>query len=302
MLVAGSHALVSHALVSHGVIDRKPKDIDYICTQKEYDNYMDEFKDKIVDVQPKKYGFLVFRLGSTPVEFEIIEKRPSSEFFNQFNRIGGFSMLPLPILYALKMSHRFLKNSPHFLKTMRDIQAMEKMGVTIPEEAKEWYSARVKETYDYKHPVLNAKKDDFFRDTFYVWEHDSIHEAIKLNERPCYDYFKHDTADVMCSKDKFFAQPEHIRMGAVYEESCVLALERCLIPHNFKTEPHVAFLMALKTVCTYVTSGWFREYAWDNYDKAVEMFYELGETRFVDAYNKAKDENRLIPWVAPVTE
>ena len=294
MLVVGSHALART-----GIIDRKPKDIDYICTRHEYDVYMEVFADKIVEVKPKKYGFLVFRMGSTPIEFEIVEMRPSSEFLLQFNVPDMITYAPPELLLALKMSHRFLKNSTHFLKTMKDIKIMQEHGVVVPERYKEWLKLREKETYDYGHPVLNAKKGDFFRDTFYVWDHDSIHEAIKLNDRPCYDYFKVDAADVMCSKDFFFAQDESIRMGAVYEESCVLALERCLIPHNFKTLPHTAFLMALKTVCTGVTSGWFREYAWTHYNEVVEMFYTLGETRYIDAYNKAKDENRLIPYNKP---
>lgn len=33
---------------------------------------------------------------------------------------------PLVLLYTLKMSHEYLKDSPHFLKTMKDIQTMRK--------------------------------------------------------------------------------------------------------------------------------------------------------------------------------
>lgn len=66
-------------------------------------------------------------------------------------------------LYMLKMSHRYLKNSPHFLKTMSDIQNMRKNGAVIEPRYQQIYEERQAVTYDYAHPNLNVTKDEFFK-------------------------------------------------------------------------------------------------------------------------------------------
>ena len=86
------------------------------------------------------------------------------------------------------------------------------------------------------------------------------------------DSIKADTAEVFCSKEKFLEAPEHIRLATVLEESYVLALERHQIPNNFEPPRDRSFLIALEKVCTSIASGWWREYAWENYD-AVRALY-----------------------------
>lgn len=58
----------------------------------------------------------------------------------------------LNVLYMLKMSHRYLKDSPHFLKTMQDIHAMRKLGAVIPAEWESFYQDRMRDTYT--HSIL----------------------------------------------------------------------------------------------------------------------------------------------------
>jgi hypothetical protein len=196
--------------------------------------------------------------------------------------------------YALKMSHRFLRNSPHFMKTMRDIHYLRSIGATIPDSLQEWYVEREKETYWYKHPKLDQGKGDFFKDDGinYVYDHDTIHLAVKRFELPAYEYFKADDAEVLCSKDKWDALPEEIKLSAVLEESMVLAIERCLVPFNFTTEPKKAFLMALSKVCSSITSGWFRSYGWENFDKVVALYSD----DYVDKFKAALEAGEIKPF------
>lgn len=301
MLLIGSRALVSYGF------ERKPKDWDYIATQTEYDNFSEINKEKIVLVTPKKYGYVVYMQGSDPIEIEIVEKRPSTQvlmdnwetWFPYYS--GRGFMASLGLLYALKMSHRFLKNSPHFLKTMRDIKEIEAKGWHecngIPSHLKDWFKMREKETYDYSHPSLNKKKKDFFVDDFYVYDHDSIHAVVALNELPAFNYFKEDTAEVKCSKEKFFNEcSEDVRLAAVYEESAVLALERHQIPNDFRPSPEKSFLISLEKVCTGITSGWFREYAWRNYHKVIDLYHKQGKDKYVTLFKQAID-NGLKPQI-----
>ena len=190
--------------------------------------------------------------------------------------VGEKTFASLDVLYMLKMSHRYLKNSPHFTKTMNDIHTLRKCGAKIRNEHVDFYNRRVEATYSYGHPKLNQSKNDFFADDGinYVYDHDSIHEQVKQMENPAYSYFKHENEEVLCDMKKFFEIDEQIRLNAVFEESMVLALERSIVPYNLRSPADYgrSFKMALQKVCTSITSGKFREYAWENYNHVLGMF------------------------------
>lgn len=201
------------------------------------------------------------------------------------------------VLYAMKLSHKYKKNSVHFLKTLRDIQEFKKMNLKFDEELKEILAHREKLTYNYSHPKLAQGKKTFFTDSVpYQYDHDTIHEAVKMLDRPAYQYYMQDGAEVMCSKEKFFELPEIVRLYGVLEESYVLALERAIIPHqtNYKR----AFDIALEKVCTSITSGWFREFAYENYDKIQALYHPS----FVDKFNKALALGEIAPYKVGVDE
>lgn len=192
---------------------------------------------------------------------------------------GQMCLVPsLNALYTLKMSHRYLRNSPFFTKTMLDIKMLRKAGAADGSDFyADWYEKRVAETYSYAHPKLNVSKDAFFTDDVpYQYDHDSIHEAVKLGEKPAYTYFL--DGEVKTSKELFLAAGRNVQLRAVYEEACVLALERSVIPHN--TDPKKAFELALEKVCTSITSGWFREFAWENYNDVLAMYDSCYVTDF----------------------
>jgi len=212
---------------------------------------------------------------------------------------------------ALKLSHRFKKDSPHFLKTMRDVQAYKAAGIVLtPELENLWLPQREAETYTYNHPKLNVAKGEFFSGdgVRYVYDHDTIHEAVALINSsrrvagpstpgkltsyyedyniPAYTFYMQDGAQVMTDADKFNDCPEQIRLYGVYEEACVLALERSQIPFDFKPDPRYSFELALMKVCTSITSGWFRWYAWENYDKVLDLYNQLGTMDYIERFKR----------------
>lgn len=212
-----------------------------------------------------------------------------------FGTISLMSRVATPdINYLLKLSHRYKKNSVHFNKTRQDIIAFEEKYKFIKmqgDEFKSMLALRERLTYNYSHPKLATGKKQFFTDSVpYQYDHDTIHEAVKMLDRPAYTYYMQEGAEVMCSKEKFFELPEIVRLYGVLEESYVLALERAIIPHN--TDPKRAFDIALEKVCTSITSGWFREFAYDNYDKIQSLYHES----FVNKFNKALDEGKILPY------
>lgn len=205
----------------------------------------------------------------------------------------------LNVLYAIKMSHRYKRNSPHFLKTLRDIQFFRHKGANLDcEELQEIVKLREKESYNYTHPVLNQSKENFFSGDGidYVYDHDTIHEAIALGKQPAYTYYIQDGAAVMTSKEKFFAVHQRVRLAGVYEEVCVLALERSQIPFDFTIDPKHSFITALIKVCSSITSGWFREFAWENFDTIIAMYRARGEDDYVKRFKANESVLKPFGW------
>lgn len=175
-------------------------------------------------------------------------------------------------LFALKVSHRYRKDYRHFAKTMRDYHVMRDIGCKIPDM--DWLRMRERETYTKARPKLNVSKTAFFADAtnVYPYDHDSIHVAVAHLGKPAYEFYKGDTAEVMCSRKKWDECSEDVRLHGVLEEAYVLALERSQIPHAGKISPRDSFMIAMEKVCTSITSGWFRDFAYDNYYTVLAMY------------------------------
>lgn len=185
----------------------------------------------------------------------------------------GITVASLDVLYMLKMTHRYKKNTPFFNKTMWDILAFRQVGAVIRDEHQAFYKRRYDETLSYGHPKLNQSKKNFFTDDVpYIYDHDTIHLAVAKLDKPAYNYYKPDENEVQCSREMFEQADETIRILGVYEEACVLALERSHIPYGDTVSEEQSFFMALEKVCTSITSGWFREFAWENYFKVVRLY------------------------------
>ena len=129
----------------------------------------------------------------------------------------------------------------------------------------------------------------------YVYDHDSIHLTVAIKSKwdsfsnkpvPAYTLYMQDGAAVMTDKQKFFAVPAHVRLYGVYEEACVLALERSQIPYDFQPDARWSFEMALMKVCTSITSGWFRGWAYDHYDDVMALYESLGESDYVERFQR----------------
>ena len=294
----------SQALKYWGKLDREPKDWDFIATIDEVESFIGRHKEKIVSSYPIKDGdkIIVHMKDELPIEFEVAWEGTTGESLlkrydsymqihdkvNLKNVFGLYVQVAEPnTLFELKHSHRFLKNSPHFLKTMKDWRFLrDECGCEI--ENPEWVKQREKETYTYSHPKLNVSKDNFFKgdEVPYIYDHDTVHIAVKRGEKPAYEYYLEDGEEVKCSKEKFFSAPEEVRLNGVLEEAMVLALERSQIPHKGVLTPKESFEIALFKVCTSITSGWFREFGWLNYPKVMELY----DDKYVDKFWKAVDE------------
>ena len=287
MLLIGSHAL-NYRL---GKI-REPVDIDYIGTFEELVEYQKKHKESIESIVYESDKKVIIKRKDCIVEFEVAYEGESG--FDALS-FGGEKILfdgtvvtvpDINVLFEIKSSHRYLKDSPHFLKTMNDRVLLKEAGAQITN--KEFLSKREKETYTYKHPKLNVNKYNFFKDDNikYIYDHDTIHISMAHKEKPAYMYFKPEDKEVMVSKSMWDLLDEETKIYSIVEESYVLALERSQIPHPNVLTPLQSFELALMKVCTSITSGWWREYAYDHYYDAHKLYNPSYLNNFWEAVDK----------------
>lgn len=289
LAVLGSTALNKYKFV------RDPVDMDILG---DYDSLQSYFKEvgkneKIVANYPSDSGRkIIVKTDKRIIEAEVAWPDSDSERLLEIclneshpELHEGMVVPSLDVLYMLKMSHRFRKNSPHFLKTLRDIQLMKSMGAKIRPEYEEWLTWREEITYKNQLPKLNVSKKEFFSgdNVPYIYEHDSLHEAIKFKDVPAYTLFS--GGEVWSDMKKFETLAEEDKLLAVLEEACVLAAERSQTAFNPPPDKRWSFEFALSKVCTSITSGKFRSYSYENYDKVVAMYDDFGHT-YMDKVNE----------------
>lgn len=310
MILIGSRALVLRA---PGLLDRKPLDYDFIASKEEAESFIEKNSDKIKINERLDFEKKIIVKGDSIIEFELIKPDSSNEMAQDLInndketvnlQFGGMPMqVPsLDMLYTIKSSHKYLKNSDHFWKNAMDYHRMKAVGAKIRPEFKDFHSLREKETYTYKHPKLNQSKSSFFADgsLLYKYDHDSIHVAVKNLDKPAYRYYMKDGEEVQCDRAKFDALPENIKMLGVQEESAVLAIERSLVPHPGVWSPKQAWHFALSKVCTSITSGWFRAFAYENLFKILkiypENYFEKFQSALADGIVKAFSDDSIISY------
>ena len=307
MLLIGSQALHVTGFLNDLSIVKSDWDF-IVSSEEEWECYRKSFGGVEIKLEnPKSRAFYAMVLKSphnlvgikTYYECTIAEPGSSDQMLLDYaernclaigsTRINKIHVATPEMILAIKLSHRYKKNTPFFRKTMNHIRFMRSRGVKLNDELEAISALREKETLSYPHPNLSVSKSEFFKDEFYTVDHDSIHRAVALFDKPAYTYYMKDGSEVMTDRQKFFTMPFEIQLAGVYEETCVLALERSQIPNDFSVDPNKIFLYALEKVCTSITSGWFREFAWENYHLVVKMHDDLGRNDYIKRYKKNID-------------
>ena len=132
-----------------------------------------------------------------------------------------------------------------------------------------------KEAYPQGNPNLNQSNEMFFDDPVEkVYDHDFLHELYAYEDRPMFEKLKHkgEEGQAWCAKDLWQQLSQLQKLQCVAEESYVIATERFMVPNGWNYPTKKAFYFALKKVCTTLTSGWFRDFAIDNFPQVFELF------------------------------
>lgn len=155
---------------------------------------------------------------------------------------------------------------------------------------------RAKLTQEYvkqRNPSLKKSNEEFFDDAVSkVYDHDELHEIVAYGSSPLYTKLKYEGQEgsAWCEKDLWDDLDLSDKLKCVAEEVYVIATERFLVPTDWQEQQRIAYMSALKKVCTTLTSGWFRDFALDNYPEIVLHF---NKEKFEDIKEKLKYVRRV---------
>jgi hypothetical protein len=175
---------------------------------------------------------------------------------------------------------------------MFDIHFFQKKGCELDEELfgvlhKQWAII-----HGPKRAKLSEQNEMFFKKTVerkYV--HDSLHEAMKFYDEPMFQKIKIDKSKAAVSRKMFEELSHEDQLKCALEEIYVVALERFLIPADFKMHPKAARQEALRLLITSMTKGFFPRFMVTNWN---ELFVANNDNSFVERFKLARDEGRLI--------
>ena len=192
-----------------------------------------------------------------------------------------FENIPLYVmslkgLSIIKRSHlwrnlSFQKHITHYHKYLINIKDFDNNDLELLNER----IILTKKEFPQGNPSLMKNKQDFFDDyVSKIYDHDYLHELISYYDKPIYTKLLRNNELVWCEKDKWDLLSYEDKCKCVAEETFVIAIERFLVPKNWKYPYKLAYIKSLDKVCTTLCSGWFRDFAIDNYPQIFQLFNE----------------------------
>lgn len=161
-------------------------------------------------------------------------------------------------LYTLKISHGFWEiNGPRdWDKHAADIVFLERKGAQFIRPLYDILLPIWKERYRRNPTSLNQSKAGFFADAVVrKYDHDSVHESVAYGDRPLYESILREGESVAVDNGKFLAMDHATKIRLVREEVYATALERILIPADYRGSPWAAYHWALRRTVTSLFKG-----------------------------------------------
>lgn len=180
---------------------------------------------------------------------------------------GDFTATP-NMLYTIKVSHSpwALQNGT-WEKHMNDILFYQKKGVEFIREVWEILHPVWKEIHGQKQVNLNQTKEEFFGDAVVrKYDHDSLHESVAYGDNAMYIRILKDGSDVLVDNGKFWAMSHEDKLMTIREEVYATALERWVVPSDYRVSPRMAYAKAMKKSITSLFKNEWALFIILNYD------------------------------------
>jgi hypothetical protein len=300
MLIVGSKALTYH----FPNLNRSVKDIDVIGNSNDIKYLINSLSpEKIIET---KYLTTLVNIKN-PNDFfntpnvEILNSDESEslkeyiKYDTQDGRLdNGLRYASPEVLLSLKKSH--INFPVKFEKHIYDYNFL--LNTLKEDKLNKITKLNFKETEkrlgELKTPSLKKSTKNFFGQSEgyvkYFYIHDDIHRVMAHYDRPIYEDMQRSETSAWCEKDMWEEFTFEKKAKCVLEEAYVIALERRIIPMlngvGQIVSTKAAFDWALMRICTNLCSGWFRQFATDNYVEIIKFFNTDYVKKFLEAERK----------------
>lgn len=205
-------------------------------------------------------------------------------FYNPALAAWNWGIIATPEeLYTMKVSHSFWEiggDSRNWQKHMDDIVFMQRKGVEFNRDLYDILYPMHKAMHGKKRTSLAQNAMNFFGDGVKrKYDHDSIHNSVAHTPgKPLFEEILMPGEDVMVDSSKFWAMDRETQFKLVSEEIAATALERILIPSDYKGSPTAAWAWSVRRVVTSLFKGEWALFLVLNYDYFARPTYDyLGQ-------------------------
>ena len=234
------------------------------------DYSVDELKDilKLNKIESSPYSFLN--------NYEFINYISENDFIV----INGIKVYPVSIkgLAMIKRSHLyrdyfFDKHITMYHKHLRPSLNNFEYNDNDLRIINDRFELTKKEFDKFGHPNLNQTVKDFFDDSVIKkYDHDYLHILFAYYDQPLYMSMQKDYSKAWCIKELWDDFSYSDKCKCIAEEVYVIATERFQVNSDWREHSKLSYMKALKKVCTTLTSGWFRDFAIDEYPEILNLY------------------------------
>lgn len=175
-------------------------------------------------------------------------------------------------LYTIKHSHAYweLPNGS-WSKHMSDMLRLEDAGAKLDLELHDLLYSIWVDKHGPKRVDLDMDKQSFFDDGVRrKYDHDSVHYSVAYGDHPLYEDFLKAPPSVMIDMSKVWSADHDTIVQLFREEVLATALERIVIPNDYRCSPGAAYQWALRRTITSLTKGRSARFIVSNYREFVK--------------------------------
>lgn len=180
---------------------------------------------------------------------------------------SGTRFATLDELYTIKHSHAYWElPNRSWDKHMGDMLRLEEAGARLNDELHDLLYSIWVDKHGAKRVDLNMDKTEFFDDGVKrKYDHDSVHYSVAYGDHPLYEDFLKAPPSVAIDMARVWEAPEDKIINLFREEVYATALERIVIPKDYRCSPMAAYRWALRRTITSLTKGRSAKFIVSNY-------------------------------------
>lgn len=245
VLVVGSTALGIH----FEDVPREPDDADYFITTGESSGVVQSWINR--------------------ENVDVFSHLDLDDYLNTTKSVAPVRIASPNELYTIKVSHSYweLKNGS-WDKHIYDIRWMKRRGAQLIPDLHDLLYKIWEQVHGKKRSNLYMEKEAFFNDAVTrIYDHDSIHDSVAYGKEAMYNRILKDGSTVDIDNKKMWDLTHDELVRLFREEVYATALERIVIPQDYKVSPGAAYRWALRRTITSLTKGRSAKFIVENFEE-----------------------------------